>query len=155
MYDTTFRKELDFFGDETAGIPILEINAVKPKLYSYMTIDMAEKKKAKGTGKNTVKACATHFHYLWCIRGTSPEAARQMVQYDKLVSHRQQMYTMRLQRALMTAPNSKRYQTDAIHSLPHGFKPEWVPELSNGREAFLDWAGDDCAQPPAKRARTA
>ena len=66
-----------------------------------------------------------------------------MVQYDKLVSVRQQMYTQRLQRALMTNPDNKRYQIDSIHSLPYGFKVDWVPPLSTeNREAFLGWTDD-------------
>ena len=156
MYDDTFRKVLGYYGDETHGVPILEFNMIRSKLYSYMLITMASKRKGAGTPESTIQNCSTHFHYSWCVLGTTDEAASQKVQYDKLFSSKQQMYTGRMQRVMLSTLDNKRYQFDSVHSVCYGFKPEWIPPLIQDREAFLtltDPKASVDSGPPCKRLR--
>merc|ERR1712166_1678080 len=149
-----FRKSLDFFGDETEGMPILQIFLVKAKLYSYLKINMMSKQMGKGTPQSVVKQCSTHFQYAWCVLGTSDKSAVQHVEYNKLVSHRQQVYTRRLVRSMLSNTDTKRWQIDSVHSIPYGMKLEDLLEVEQGPdvgEAFLQWTDDNLADASLKR----
>merc|ERR1712166_121896 len=117
-------------------------------------ISLVTKRKGKGTPQSVVKQCSTHFQYAWCVLGTSDKSAIQHVEYNKLVSHRQQVYTRRLVRSMLSNTDTKRWQIDSVHSIPYGMKLEDLLEVEQGsdvEEAFLQWTDDNLADASLKR----
>ena len=55
LKDTTNMKVPGKFKDETSGVPIAEIVALKSKMYSYKLSNSKEDRRAKGVKKETLK----------------------------------------------------------------------------------------------------
>lgn len=153
MFSEVFRKALNNFSDETEGVPILESCLMKAKQYSYTSMmgmrirsiggsgkAGAEKMKGKGCPENVLKAAATHEHYKSCILGSSQDNLLQHVELDSIDAHQHQIYTVRKKRIMLSNVDNKRFGLDTVHSLPYGFKEEWIPPLDQSpfvREQFL------------------
>ena len=154
MHDKTYMKTLNRFGDECGGGRVLQINVIKSKCYSYLKLCLGVKKAGKGTPKDTVKKCQTHWEYTACILGASLDAQRQFKDYTKFCKHNQQIYTMRLNRVTLSNVYTTRKCLDSVNMLPFGYDESWLPDAPQGPEvvtSFLSWASPE--QVPAARKR--
>lgn len=154
MYDKTYCKSTDRFGDEVDGQIILQVNVVKSKCYSFLKLSLGAKKKGKGTPKKTVERMCSHWEYTACIRGTSMHTQCQKKNYTKLCKSKQQVYTMRMNRVVLSNVYTTRYCLDSVNLLPFGFDKAWLPPVPQGPEvvaSFLSW--DTPEEVPAARKR--
>lgn len=143
LFDTTYCKSTDRFGDEVDGQIILQVNVIKSKCYSFLKLSLGAKKMGKGTPKKTVERMCSHWEYTACIRGTSMHTQFQKKDYTKLCKSKQQVYTMRMNRVVLSNVYTTRYCLDSVNLLPFGFKTAWLPPVPQDAAALDDFYGPE------------
>ena len=67
LHSTVNKKVLGKMKDECAGVPIAEFVGLRPKMYSILTADEKEMRRAKGVKKYVVKKQIRHEQYKECL----------------------------------------------------------------------------------------
>ena len=137
LYEDTYRKRPGFFSHDSEGKFIIESGTTRSKVYSDLFINgYSHKERGKGTPKYTVKAMSSHFHVMRCIRGTTLENQKQTVKFMKIGSDNHHLFSKEQERLMHVNIDSKRYQLDAIESIPFGLPLSAIPEISQDIDRF-------------------
>lgn len=123
--DSTNKKVIGKFKDETSGCPIIEFVGLRSKMYSiqvYTGQSVVDKKRAKGIKKNVVKRDITHDHYRRCVLEQSdPQTIRQSATMTKIGSRNHQITTQRITKVGLCSIDDKRFICDdGVTTLAHG-----------------------------------
>ena len=105
--------------DELGGRIITEFVALRPKIYSYLTDDCKEDKKAKGTKKCVIKRMIKFNDYKNCL--LNGEVILKSQQRFKSKEH--DVYTENVNKIALSTNDDKRLiALDKITSYPYGYK---------------------------------
>ena len=103
--------------DELGGKIMTEFVALIPKIYSYLTDDCKEDKKAKGTKKCIIKRRLKFNDYKDCLLNNEIMLKSQ----QRFRSERHNVYTEEVNKVALSSNDDKRLQTfDRITSYPYG-----------------------------------
>lgn len=108
--------KLGFFKCETGGIPILEVVALRAKMYSVLLVTDEQIVRAKGVKKSILKRHLLHRTYLDALFYAVVISHEQAL----ICSKRQCMYTMKNTKKCLVPFDDKRYLYDTIDSYPYG-----------------------------------
>ena len=104
--------------DELGGGIITEFVALRPKAYSYITDDLVELKKAKGTKKCVVKKILGFNDYKKCLF----EKEKILKAQQTFKSENHSVYTECINKIALSCDDDKRIATsDGITSYPYGY----------------------------------
>jgi hypothetical protein len=118
--DNTNIKVIGKFKDETDGVPISEVVALRPKMYSIKLANGKEKKTGKGIKKCILKKDVSHQDFKDCLFG---DRQRQTVQFNNLRAFDHEIYTYKYVKTGLSASENKRYLlANGIKSLAYGHK---------------------------------
>jgi hypothetical protein len=138
--DSTNKKVLGKFKDETNGYPIREFVGLRSKMYSVDVVEKEEteeekkkreekeeekeensKKIGKGIKKSALKNKIRHEDYLRCLFGESQEDQRQTVSFYNLRSFDHKIQLFQYNKVGLSCGNDKQYLLDdGITSLSYG-----------------------------------
>ena len=111
------KKVPDLFKDELGGKIIIEVVALTPKSYAYLTDDGSDHKKAKGTKKCVIKQKLMFENYKGCLFNNKTEYRSQ----ERFRSYYHVMYTEEVNKIVLSSNADKRLQTpDRIITYPYG-----------------------------------
>jgi len=116
LHDTSNKKVIGKFRDETNGEPIVEFIGLKSKMYSFIT-ESHNSKKAKGIKKSTIKQDITHDDYKRCIFEDT------FIMHSKMNSIRSfnhNISSVEINKVSLSSWEDKRYYLDSKTSLAHG-----------------------------------
>jgi hypothetical protein len=124
FYDTSNKKVIGKFKDESHGIPIDEFCGLRSKMYS-VKLDSAikgktEKKTAKGVKKGFVEDNITHDDYVRCLFGESVKDLQQTAQFNSIRSMNHELYSINVNKTSLCAYDTKRYCLNAFYTLAYG-----------------------------------
>ena len=112
------KKVVGLLKDEPGGGIITEFVALRPKAYSYITDDLAELKKAKGTKKCVIKKMLGFNDYKKCLF----EKEKVLKSQQRFKSENHSVYTECINKIALSCDNDKRIVTsDGIISYPYGY----------------------------------
>lgn len=112
-------EQLGLLKSETGSKPILEVCALRPKMYSIRT-ETEDKWKAKGVPDSAAKRELNHDLYRHCLFASGQSTT---VTFNKIQQHKHKLTTDRCQKVALTAYDDKRYYMDALRSVPYGYRP--------------------------------
>ena len=113
------KKVIGLMKDELGGGIITELVALRPKIYSYLTDDCKEDKKATGTKNCVVKRMIKFNDYKNCL--LKDEVVLKWQQRFK--SKRHDVYTENINKIALSSNDDKRLTaSDKITSYPYGYK---------------------------------
>jgi len=105
--------------DEASGVPIVEFVGLKPKMYSYVTEDTKESRRAKGVQKAVVKREMKHASFLKELR----EPAENIFVNRRIQSFNHQLQTVAQEKRGLSAYDDKRFICpDGIHTIAYGHR---------------------------------
>jgi len=111
------KKVIGKMKDELNGKIITEFIGLRAKMYSVLSIDKEEMKKAKGVKKNVVKNNITHEDYKTCLF----QEKKFLHSMNSLRSMKHQIFTIKQHKVSLSPYDDKRYLLeDGITSLPYG-----------------------------------
>ena len=103
--------------DELGGGIITEFVALRPKIYSYITDEFIEMKKAKGTKKCVIKKMLKFEDYK-CLFDNEPMLKSQ----QRFKSENHEVYTEIINKIALSSNDDKRIVAlDGITSYPYGY----------------------------------
>ena len=112
------KKVVGPMNDELGGGIITEFVALRPKVYSYITDDLVELKKAKGTKKCVVKKMPGFNDYRKCLF----EKGKILKSQQRFKSENHSVYTESINKIALSCDDDKRIATsDGITSYPYGY----------------------------------
>ena len=110
------KKVIGLMKDELGGKIMTECVALRPKVYSYLTVDGNSDKKAKGTKKYVIKRILKFSDYKNCLLDN--EIVLKSKQRLKNEAHN--VYTEKINKIALSSEDDKRLQTfDRITSYPY------------------------------------
>ncbi|XP_072158587.1 uncharacterized protein [Bemisia tabaci] len=132
----TNRKVMGTFKDETAGRPIAEFVALRPKMYAYRFADGEVEKRAKGV--STVALRSLNFdNFMSVLR--DPES-RMSDSMRRIGSRKHQLYSFETSKTTLSGLDDKRcVMEDGVNTLPWGHR-----EIKD-RCKFDDDDDDECS----------
>ena len=105
--------------DEFAGKIITEFVTLRPKTYSYLTDDVKEDKKAKGTKKCVIKRMIKFNDYKNCLLKDKVQLTIQ----QRFTSKNHDVYMENINKIALSNNDDKRIvSSDKITSYPYGYK---------------------------------
>ena len=111
------KKVIGLMKDELGGDIITEFVALRPKAYAYITDDLVELKKAKGTKKCIVKKMLRFNDYKKCLF----EKEKILKSQKRFKSENNSVYTECINKIALSCGDDKRIATsDGITSYPYG-----------------------------------
>ena len=111
------RKVPGLFKDELGGKIMVEVVALRPKLYAYLMDDGSDHKKAKGTKKSVIKQKLMFENYKGCLFNNKTVYRSQEI----FESYHYDVYTEEVNKIALRSNDDKRLQTsDRITTYPHG-----------------------------------
>ena len=111
------KKVPGLFKDEFGGKIITEVVALRPTIYTYLTDDGSDHKKAKGTKKCVVKQKLVFKNYKDCLFNNKVVYRSQ----ERFRSYYHAMCTEEVNKIALSSNNDKRLQTpDRITTFPYG-----------------------------------
>ena len=111
------KKVPGLFKDELGRKIIIEVVAIRPKTYAYLTDGGSEHKKAKGTKKCVIKREIMLESYTDCLLNDKNVYRSQ----QRFKSHNHDVYTEEVNKTALSVNNDKRLQTyDKITTYPYG-----------------------------------
>ena len=121
------KKVIGLMKDELRGKIMTEFVALRPKLYSYKTLDGLEDKKCKGIKKCVVKKTLTFEDYKTCSFSDSTEYRSQLM--FRLAKH--EVHTIEVNKVALNRDDEKRIsRKDRISTFARGHKDlNWSPLL--------------------------
>jgi hypothetical protein len=141
LYDATNKKVIGKMKDETNGIPIAEVAAIKAKMYALRTLEPLnkkemkdknqdpkyEKKTAKGIVKNVINMDFKFETYKSVIQNTMSNTVTQKT----IRSFKHNLYTIQQNKIGLSPQDTKRYLLDdGISSYAYGHYK--IKEYNNG-----------------------
>jgi len=119
--DNSNKKVIGKFKDETDGVPISEVVALRPKMYSILLDNGKEKKTGKGIKKCVLKKDVSHQDYRECLLLSNRQ--RQTVEFNNLRTFNHDIFTYKYVKTGLSCSENKRYLlADGIASLSYGHK---------------------------------
>jgi len=119
--DNSNKKVIGKFKDETDGVPISEVVALRPKMYSILLDNGKEKKTGKGIKKCVLKKDVSHQDYRECLLSSNRQ--RQTVEFNNLRTFNHDIFTYKYVKTGLSCSENKRYLlADGIASLSYGHK---------------------------------
>ena len=115
LYSTIREKQAGIMKDELGGLVIEEFVGLKPKMYSLITKSSAIKR-AKGVSRHVVEKDLSHQQYKNCL--FDEQHCFYTMTFIKSNLHK--LHTVDLHKKSQSPCDTKRYQIDAICSLPYG-----------------------------------
>ena len=113
------KKVIGLMKDELGGRIITEFVALRPKIYSYLTDDCKEDKKAKVTKKCLIKRMIKFDDYKNCLLNGEVILKSQ----QRFISKGQDVYTENINKVVLRSNDDKRtVSSDKITSYPNGCK---------------------------------
>ena len=104
--------------DELRGEIITEFVTLRPKIYSYLTDDSKEDKKAKGTKKCVIKKMIKFDYYKKCLLNDEVILKSQ----QRFISNKDDVYTEDVNKIALSNDDDKRIvSSDKISSYPYGY----------------------------------
>jgi len=117
LFSNNNRKIPGMFKDECNGKIIGGFVGLRPKLYSYFTVDGVESKKCKGIKQSVVKHVIHHDDYKQCLFSKHNKLVRQNV----ISSYQHEVYTETINKIALSAHDDKRIiLDDCISTLAFG-----------------------------------
>ena len=111
------KKVIGLMKDELGGKIMTEFVALRPKIYSYLTDDCEENKKAKGTKKCVIKRRLKFSDYKDCLLNNEIILKSQ----QRFKSEKHDVYTEEINKISLSSNDDKRLQTfDGIISYLYG-----------------------------------
>ena len=111
------KKVIGLMTDELGGKIMTQFVALRPKIYSYLTDDGKNDKKAKGTKKCIIKKVLKFNDYKDCLLNNKIILKSQ----QRFKSERHNVYTEDVNKIALSSNDDKRLQTyDRITSYPYG-----------------------------------
>ena len=105
------------------GKIITEFVTLRPKIYSFLTDDGKEDKKAKGTKKCVIKRMIKFNDYKKCLLNDEVIFKSQ----QRFISKKHDVYTENINKIAVSNNDDKRIvSSDKITSYPYGYKSEIV-----------------------------
>ena len=110
------KKVIGLMKGELGGKIMTEFVALRPKIYSYLTYDCEEDKKAKGTKKCVIKRRLKLNDYKDCLLNNQI-----VLKSQQFNNERHDLYTVEINKIALSSNDGKRLQTfDRITSYPYG-----------------------------------
>ena len=110
------KKVIGLMKGELGGKIITEFVALRPKTYSYLTVDGKEDKKAKGTKKCVIKKMIKFNDYKKCLKSQ-----------QRFTSKKHDVYTENINKIALSNNDDKRIiSSNKITSYPYGYKGKIV-----------------------------
>lgn len=117
FYDTSNKKVIGKFKDETSLVPIVEFVGLRSKMYSIKLYNDKEKKTAKGIKKNIIKNVVTHNDYKYVVLNET----KQYSKMNTIRSSYHQIYSYSINKVGLCAFDDKRYiLNNGTDTLAHG-----------------------------------
>ena len=117
LFSAVNKKVLGKMKDECGGMPIDEVVAIRPKMYSVNKADKKNIRKAKGVKKNVIEKEITHEHYKEALF----ERKQFMHKMKILRSEGHEMYGMCMNKISLSPFDTKRWiADDGIQTLAYG-----------------------------------
>ena len=105
------------FKDELERKIIIEVVAIRPKTYAYLTGNGCEHKKVKGTKKCVIKPEIMFENYIDCLLNNKSVYKSQ----QRFRSYNHDVYTEEVNKIALSTNDDKRLQTyDKIETYPYG-----------------------------------
>ena len=112
------KKVIGLMKDELGGKIITEFVTLRPKIYSYLTDDGKEDKKAKGTKKHVIKRMIKFNDYKNCLLKDEVILKSQ----QRFISKKHDVYTEYINKiALSNNDDNRIVSSDKITSYPYGY----------------------------------
>ena len=112
------KKIIGLMKDELGGGIITEFAALRPKIYSYITDEFIEMKKAKGTKKCVIEKMLTFEDYKKYLFDKEPMLKSQ----QRFKSENHEVYTENINKIALSSNDDKRIVAlDGITSYPYGY----------------------------------
>ena len=119
FFDATNIKVIGKMKDEANGEPIVEFVGLKPKMYSYITDDGAESRRAKGVQRAVVKNKLRHEAYVKELN----DPAENLFVNRRIQSFGHQLMTIAQAKRGLSAYDDKRFLLDdGIHTVAYGHR---------------------------------
>ena len=113
------KKVIGLMKDELGGKIITEFVTLRPKTYSYLTDDIKEDKKAKGTKKCVIKRMSKFNDYKNCLLKDEVLLKSQ----QRFISKKHDVYTENINKIALSNNDDKRLiAPDKVTSYPYGHK---------------------------------
>ena len=120
-YDTTNKKVLGKFKDETNGVPISEFVGLRSKMYSMKLSNEKEKMTGKGIKRQALINKIHHSDYKRCLFGAERQDKQQLISFNLIRSSKHQLYTYSLNKVGLCNYDDKRYLLeDGVGSYAYG-----------------------------------
>ena len=112
------KKVIGLMKDELGGKLIAEFSTLGPKMYSFLTDDDKEDKKAKGTKKCVIKKMIKFNDYKKCLLNDEVIFKSQ----QRFISKKHDVYTENINKIVLSSNDDKRIvSSDKITSYPYGY----------------------------------
>ena len=112
------KKVIGLMKDELGGKLIAEFSTLRPKMYSFLTDDDKEDKKAKGTKKCVIKKMIKFNDYKKCLLNDEVIFKSQ----QRFISKKHDVYTENINKIVLSSNDDKRIvSSDKITSYPYGY----------------------------------
>ena len=126
LYTDKFTSQIGKFKDESAGVRYVDWVFLRPKLYSMLTEEDVEHKRAKGVIMSQAKL--THAKYVQTLDEATPHYVKQR----RIGSTNHQLYTYETMKKALSSIDDKRCWIDGNNSLAYGhFKLQSSPSTSS------------------------
>ena len=132
------------FKDESSGDPIIEFVGLRPKMYSFTTLNNAQRLKEKHRAKGIQYAAAKALTHAQYIAQLEHPTENRLIN-RRIGSHLHVLYTFATSKRALCAFDDKRYLCeDGIHTLAFGHKnlPDFVKVLVDAEHPMDQDAAD-------------
>ena len=117
------KKVIGLMKDELGGKIITEFVTLRSKTYSFLTDDVKEDKKAKGTKKCVIKKMIKFYDYKKCLLNDEIILKSQ----QRFISKKHDVYTENINKiALSNNDDKKTVSSNKVSSYPYGYQGEIV-----------------------------
>ena len=120
LYDVSNKKVIGKFKDETSSKIITEFVGLRAKMYSFVTDDKYESKKAKGVKRAVVKNELKFADYKRSLFGEVKTDIQQIVQFNTIRSYKHEVYSISQNKIGLCSFDDKRYLLDNVNTLSYG-----------------------------------
>ena len=120
LYDVSNKKVIGKFKDETSSKIISEFVGLRAKMYSFVTDDKYESKKAKGVKRSVVKNELKFNDYKRSLFGETKSDIQQLVQFNTIRSFKHEEDSISQTKIGLCSFDDKRYLIDNVSTYAYG-----------------------------------
>ena len=120
LYDVTNKKEIGKFKDETSSKIITEFVGLRAKMYSFVTDDQKESKKAKSIKRTVVKNELKFNDYKRSLFGEVKIDIQRIVSFNTIRSYKHDVYSISQTKIGLCSFDDKRYLIDNVSTYAYG-----------------------------------